>query len=126
MVVPATDEEQVRRIVAASGGSALPGSTRYKPPPGERAESTDPNFAPLVVIVVVLASGYLANTIFRLWREAHYPGLVIVTTGDQVTIKENQALPGGTVVVVGADGNQVLTPPNETELGKILEHTLRP
>jgi hypothetical protein len=58
--------------------------------------------------------------------EVHYPGLAIIITKGQVTIKENQALPGGTVVVVRPDGAQILTPPNETELAKVLEHVLRP
>ena len=39
---------------------------------------------------------------------------------------ENQALPGGTVVVVRADGAQVLTPTDESDLAKVLEHVLKP
>jgi hypothetical protein len=126
IVVPATDEDQVRNIVAASGGSALPGTSKYEPPAGERLNSTDPNFVPLLIIVTMLSAGYLAKTIFALWREVRYPGLVIVSKDGQTTIKENQALPGGTVVVVRADGAQVLTPTDESDLAKVLEHVLRP
>jgi hypothetical protein len=79
IVVPATDEDQVRNIVAASGGSALPGTSKYEPPAGERLNSADPNFAPLLIIVTMLSAGYLAKTIFALWREVRYPGLVIVS-----------------------------------------------
>ncbi len=126
IVVPATDERRVRRIVDESGASTLPGSTKYEPPVGEKLNSTDPNFAPLLSIVAVVSAGYLAKIIFGLWREVHYPGLVVTVINGQVTIKENQALTGGTVVVVRSDGAQILTPPNESELTKVLEHVIRP
>jgi hypothetical protein len=125
LVISAVDEDRVRDIVAGSGGQTDPGHNKYDPNPSEQGTSTDPNFAPLIVIVAVMVVGYLAKTIVNLWQQVHYGGLVIDARGNDIVVKENQALPGGVVVIITADNKvQEFTPKDESELGKILKTTL--
>jgi hypothetical protein len=126
IVVPATDEARVRTLVANTGGSALPASAKYEPPAGEKSDNADPNFAPLVVLVAVLSAGYLAETIFGLWRQAHYPGLILsANSSGEFTLRPSQSLPGGTVVVVKLDGKtEIVTATKESDLAKVLETAL--
>ena len=126
IVVPAVDEARVRDIISLTGGRASEGSTRYQPPPGEEQNTTDPNFAPLIILVAALTTGYLASTVFRLWGDVKYGGIVIDARASEVLVKENQALPRGTVIVIGAqkDSVQEFTPKDETELGNILKSVI--
>jgi hypothetical protein len=126
IVVPAVDEARVRDIIASSGGQASPGSTRYEPPPGERQNTTDPNFSPLVILIVALTASYLATTIFRLWSDIKFGGVVVDARGSELLIKEDHAIPRGTVIVVGAEKDKVqeFTPKDETELGNILKSAI--
>jgi hypothetical protein len=92
----------------------------------EQQNTTDPNFSPLIIVVAALTSGYLATTVFRLWSDVKYGGIVIDARASELLVKENQALPRGTVIVVGAEKDKVqeFTPKDETELGSILKSVI--
>lgn len=126
LVVPAVDEARVRDIISSSGGQASQGSTRYEPPPGEQQNATDPNFSPLVILLVAFTANYLATTVFRLWSDIKFGGVVVDARGSELSVKENQAIPRGTVIVIGVEKDKVqeFTPKDETELGNILKSVI--
>jgi hypothetical protein len=126
LAIPAVHEIQVRQIISASGGTALPGTTKYEPAAGQKSNSTDPNFSPILVVVAVLTADYLADTIFRLWADAKYGGLILdARDPETMVVTENHALPRGTVVVLG-DKNKVteFTPKDKSEAGALLKEVL--
>jgi hypothetical protein len=127
LAVPAVDEVRVREIISTSGGEALQGASKYEPAPGQKFNSTDPNFSPLIFVVAVLTVDYLAKTIFGLWNDAKFPGLIVdVRDPEAIVVTENQALRRGTVIVIGVDKDKVIefTPKDEREAGALLEKFL--